>query len=133
MARLPGRATFRWAAAKAIALKKHADQPAANSCSGLVPVPAAPGAESLTSRRPSDVRDAPSRPPVVWVLAVYSTFSTWFMVALLSNACVARSDKLYRPVGRVLHRIQRGVRAQTQVRSPLVRKRKRRLTPTGLL
>src|SRR6185295_14222073 len=30
----------------------------------------------LTSNLPSELRDAPSRPPVVWALAVYSTFST---------------------------------------------------------
>ena len=46
------------------------DQPAANNCSGLVPTPAVPGVESLTSKRPSVLREAPSRPPVVWVLAV---------------------------------------------------------------
>ena len=49
---------------------KQADQPAASSCSGLVPVPAEPGGESLMSRRPSELRDSPSRPPVVWVLPV---------------------------------------------------------------
>src|SRR4030088_3450085 len=54
---------------------KQADQPAANICSGFVPTRVDPGAESLTSKRPSELRDAPSRPPVVWVLAVYSTFS----------------------------------------------------------
>src|SRR5215813_488364 len=75
MARSGGRATFCWLAARAIALMKQADQPAANSCSGLVPLPALPGDDSLTSRRPSLVREAPSRPPVVCVLAVYSTFS----------------------------------------------------------
>jgi len=43
---------------------KQAGQPAANSCSGLVPLPAVPGVESLMSRRPSELRDAPpSRPP----------------------------------------------------------------------
>jgi hypothetical protein len=60
-----GSLTFILAATIFIALKKQADQPAANSCSGLVPVPGNPGDESLMSRRPSDVRDAPSRPPVV--------------------------------------------------------------------
>jgi hypothetical protein len=41
----------------------------------LVPLPAVPGVESLMSRWPSELRDTPcSRPPVVWVLAVYSTF-----------------------------------------------------------
>ncbi|KWK76968.1 hypothetical protein WM16_11575 [Burkholderia ubonensis] len=55
---------------------KHADQPAANSCSGLVPLPALPGDESWRSRRPSELRTAPSRPPdEVWVFPVYSTFS----------------------------------------------------------
>src|SRR5262245_48608949 len=79
MARSGGRATFCWLAARVIALMKQADQPAANSCSGLVPLPALPGDDSLTSRRPSLVREAPSRPPVVCVLAVYSTFSIWLM------------------------------------------------------
>ena len=64
---------------------KQADQPAANSCSGLVPPPAVPGDDSLTSRRPSELRDAPSRPPVVWVFAVYSTFSIWVMAGSFSS------------------------------------------------
>src|SRR6266851_3778889 len=67
------------AAARPIAPMKQADQPAANSCSGLVPGLSAPpicfGTDSLISRRPSELRDAPSRPPVVWALAVYKTFS----------------------------------------------------------
>jgi len=51
--------------------------PAANNCSGLVPVPATPGAENLTSRRPSSLRETPPRrPPRVCVLAVYFTFIT---------------------------------------------------------
>jgi hypothetical protein len=33
---------------------KHADQPAAYSCSGLVPMRGEPGVENLISRRPSD-------------------------------------------------------------------------------
>jgi len=37
-----------------------------------------PGIDSLTSSRPSELRDAPfSRPPVVRVLAVYTTFPVW--------------------------------------------------------
>src|SRR5688572_21464649 len=75
MARSAGRATLRWLAASPMALMKQADQPAANSCSGLVPPPVPPGADSLTSRRPSELREAPSRPPVVWAWAVYKTFS----------------------------------------------------------
>src|SRR5712672_4722365 len=66
-------------AANSIAESKHADQPAAKSCSGLVPVPGLPGRDSLTSRRPSELRDMPARPPVVWAFAVYSTFSSWFI------------------------------------------------------
>src|SRR6266850_2254993 len=62
------------AAARPIAPMKQADQPAANSCSGLVPLPGVPGDESLISKRPSELRDAPFRPPVVWALPVYSTF-----------------------------------------------------------
>ena len=77
-----GRATFLLPAAILIALKKQADQPAANGCSGLVPVPGAPGVGGLTSRRPSSVREAPpSRPPVVWALAVYNPFSGFIMVS----------------------------------------------------
>src|SRR5437879_3127464 len=70
-------------AANSIADSKHADQPAAKSCSGLVPVPGLPGRDSLTSRRPSELRDMPARPPVVWALAVYSTFSSRFIIVLL--------------------------------------------------
>src|SRR5260221_12904556 len=69
-------AIFLLRAASAIALSKQADQPAANSCSGLVPMRADPGVESLTSRRPSELREAPfSRPPVVSVLAVCRTLA----------------------------------------------------------
>src|SRR5438309_9079186 len=70
-----------WRAANSIADSKHADQPAAKSCSGLVPVPGLPGRDSLTSRRPSELRDMPARPPVVWAFAVYSTFSSRFIVS----------------------------------------------------
>src|SRR6266481_2945134 len=66
-------------AASSIADSKHADQPAAKSCSGLVPLPGLPGRDSVTSRRPSELRDMPARPPVVWTFAVYSTFSSWFI------------------------------------------------------
>src|ERR1700756_831179 len=68
-------------AANSMADSKHADQPAANSCSGLVPVPGLPGRDSLTSRRPSELRDMPVRPPVVWAFAVYSTFSSRFITS----------------------------------------------------
>jgi hypothetical protein len=58
----------------AIALSKDADQATANSCSGLVPMRADPGVESLTSSRPSELRERPfSRPPVVFAFAVYTT------------------------------------------------------------
>src|SRR5262249_29143548 len=64
------------AAAILIALRKQADQPTASNCSGLVPVPALPGTDNFTSRRPSSVRDAPpSLPPVVCALAVYNSLS----------------------------------------------------------
>src|SRR6476620_3334305 len=66
-------------AANSIADSKHADQPAAKSCSGLVPVPGLPGRDSLTSRRPSELRDIPARPPVVWAFAEYSTLSSRFI------------------------------------------------------
>src|SRR6185312_14449756 len=77
-----GSLILRLPAATAIAPSKQADQPAAKSCSGLVPVPGAPGLDSLTSRRPSLLREAPSRPPVVCVLAVYRSFA--FVVMLVA-------------------------------------------------
>lgn len=64
------RATCSLRAASPIAPMKQADQPAANSCSGLVPPPGVPGDDSLTSRRPSELREAPSRQPLVRVLLV---------------------------------------------------------------
>src|SRR5262245_59865093 len=63
-----------------IAPRKQADQPAAKSCSGLVPLPGVPGDESLMSSRPSEVRAAPSRPRVVWRWVVYSLLSIVFMM-----------------------------------------------------
>src|ERR1700731_3273618 len=87
-----GSLIFRLRATAAIAPSKQADHPAANSCSGFVPAPGAPGIESLMSSRRSELRDVPSRPPVVWVLAVYTSFSpftgtgapaTSFLVLLL--------------------------------------------------
>ena len=45
---------------------KQAGQPAAKSCSGLVPVRGEPGGDSLMSSRPWELRETPfSRPPVV--------------------------------------------------------------------
>src|SRR2546430_6197637 len=74
MAASAGSWTFILLATSPIALMKQADQPAANNCSGLVPVPGTPGAENLTSKRPSSLLDTPPRrPPEVWVLAVYLT------------------------------------------------------------
>src|SRR5579872_4296893 len=71
-----GSATFILLATTPIALMKQADQPAANNCSGFVPVPGAPGAENFTSKRPSSLRETPPRrPPEVWVLAVYRTMT----------------------------------------------------------
>jgi transposase len=71
MARSAGRAICILQAESAIALSKQADQSAAKSCAGLVPIRAAPGIKTLISRQPSELRDAPrSRPPVVRVLAV---------------------------------------------------------------
>src|ERR1700748_3899769 len=74
-----GSFTFILLATTPIALMKQADQPAANNCSGLVPVPGTTGDENLTSKRPSSLRETPPRrPPEVWVLAVYCTFlSSW--------------------------------------------------------
>ncbi|MEI9986315.1 MAG: hypothetical protein WDN69_25985 [Aliidongia sp.] len=65
-----GSVIFLARAACPIAPMKQADQPAANNCSGLVPLPEVPGDESMMSKRPSELREAPSRPPVVWVLPV---------------------------------------------------------------
>jgi hypothetical protein len=62
--------TFILTAASLMAPIKQADHPAAKSCSGLLPPPALPGEESWTSKRPSLLREAPSRPPVVRVRAV---------------------------------------------------------------
>src|SRR5580692_5151148 len=80
-------------ATNSIADSKHADQPAAKSCSGLVPVPGPPGRDSVTSRRPSELRDMPARPPVVWTFAVYSTFSSRFITSSFNRRMnAARSD-----------------------------------------
>src|SRR5580698_9577871 len=79
MAGSAGSATYILPATILRADRKQADQPAANNCSGLVPAPGVPGVDSLMSRRPSEVWDAPSRPPVVWALAVYRTFSNGVM------------------------------------------------------
>src|SRR6266403_793298 len=76
MATSAGSETFFLPATSLIAERKHADQPAANSCSGLAPAPGPPGDESLTSSRPSSLWEAPpSRPPVVCAFAVYRIFS----------------------------------------------------------
>src|SRR5580704_9950673 len=84
-------------AANSIADSKHADQPAAKSCSGLVPVPWLPGRDSRTSRRPSELRDMPARPPVVWAFAVYSTFSSRFITSLIHQEprCLVARDGLF--------------------------------------
>jgi hypothetical protein len=59
-----GSGIFFLPATSLIAERKHVDQPAANSCSGLVPPPGPPRKEIFTSSRPSSVReDPPSRPP----------------------------------------------------------------------
>ena len=47
-----GSYTFILEATSFIALVKQADQPTANNCSGLVPLPGAPGTESFTPSRP---------------------------------------------------------------------------------
>src|SRR5882724_9394422 len=74
MATSAGSLIFMRLATSPIALMKQADQPAANNCSGFVPVPGTPGAEKLTSKRPSSLSETPPRrPPDVWVLAVYRT------------------------------------------------------------
>src|ERR687892_732954 len=53
---------------------KQAPKPTANSCSGLVPGPPGPpmssGTESWRSRRPSEVRPTPARPPCTVASAV---------------------------------------------------------------
>jgi hypothetical protein len=45
-----------------------------------------PGRDSLTSRRPSELRKMPARPPVVWAFAVYSTFSSRFITSSFMNS-----------------------------------------------
>ena len=52
------------------AMEKQPAWAAPISSSGLVPLPAPPGELSWMSRRPSSVRELPSRPPVVWAWAV---------------------------------------------------------------
>src|SRR5258708_36451833 len=94
-----GSAIFLLRAASATALSKQADQPAANSCSGLVPMRAEPGVESLTSRTPSELRETPLlRPPVVWVLAVYRTLTFWLMAHSLQSG-VPRAEKPVHALG----------------------------------
>ncbi|TCU65450.1 hypothetical protein EDE08_11364 [Bradyrhizobium sp. R2.2-H] len=50
IALFPGSTIFRLRAAISIAPSKQADQPAANNCSGLVPMPAPPGGDSTSPR-----------------------------------------------------------------------------------
>src|SRR5258708_2226660 len=91
-----GSAIFLLRAASAIALSKQADQPAANSCSGLVPMRAEPGVESLMSSRPSELREAPfSRPPVVSVLAVYTSFAIRLMVHSFLRSLSQRGESAH--------------------------------------
>jgi hypothetical protein len=48
--------------------------------------PSSPGIENLTSKRPSSLWEAPPPwLPVVWVLAVYGTFSSWVIVRSLKT------------------------------------------------
>jgi hypothetical protein len=68
--RISQEADLHFCGRKPIAPMKQDDQPAAKSCSGLVPLPGLPGDKSLMSKRPSELRDAPSRPPVVWALSM---------------------------------------------------------------
>src|SRR5215468_9336212 len=104
MATPAGNEIFFLPAASAIALAKQADQPTANSCSGLVLIRGEPGVESLTSRRPSELRETPfSRPPLVWVLAVYTSVPIWLM-ALNSRGAAAA------PINVCRHRQQPGQR-----------------------
>src|SRR5882724_6340960 len=94
MAKSGGSRTFVLAATILIADRKQADQPTANNCSGLVPVPEDPGTESLTSKWPSEVRhDPPSRPPVVWAWAVWRTFSIGVMAWVM--ACSPSSESCW--------------------------------------
>src|ERR1700690_2084336 len=94
MLTLAGSSIFLLRNASAIALAKEADQPAANNCSGLVPMRAEPGLESLMSSKPSELRAAPlSRPPEVSVLAVYTTFVIRFMVRLFEIIVPARGKR----------------------------------------
>ena len=60
----------------------------------MVPVPGLPGRDSLTSRRPSELRDMPARPPVVWAFAVYSTFSSRFMTSSFVQRGIVRRPQI---------------------------------------
>src|SRR5580698_10095277 len=93
-----GRVIFILRAATPIAPSKHADQPAANNCSGLVPEPVVPGVECLISRRPSSLLEVPPfRPPEVWTLAVYNTFLSWGAVIIaLKFICLRAGNHMQR-------------------------------------
>ena len=71
-------------------------QPAANNCSGLVPLPAEPRARQPDLQAAVVAREAPSRPPVVWVLAVYKTLSMFMMVPLSRLGVVASGSSCTR-------------------------------------
>jgi len=68
------------------------------SIAGLVPVPGVPGDASVTSRRPAARWEAPSRPPVVYALAVYCTVSRGMVSSLRKNGpariCDARGGAI---------------------------------------
>src|SRR4051795_128030 len=101
MAKSDGSFTFILCAASPIAFSKEADQPAPNNCSGFVPTPGPPGLENCTSRWPSELRDAPSRPPVVWTLAVWSSFSSWLILDTLAS-CRRVSEVVTTPSAELL-------------------------------
>src|SRR6266404_9961284 len=75
--------------------RKQADQPVANNCSGLVPLPGAPGVGSLMSRRPSEVREAPTSQPLwreLWPGT--RTLPNWFMAGSSANPRFVRIPSL---------------------------------------
>ena len=87
------------AATTSMELMKQADQPAANSCSGLVPPPGPPislGGFRCTSTWPSSVTACPDRPPVAVARAVYSGLTSGVVIP----AATARPARASRAAGR---------------------------------
>ena len=75
--------------------------------SGVVPVPQVPADDTFTSRRLSSQQEAPSRPPVVWAMAVYRTVSSRVMVDACKKSVVEK--RASRGAGSYLWRIRQRV------------------------